>query len=173
MDLALSHTLTPLEAFTLRRLRKLLIQNSRLVLKNCRWGKLKALCAHLRPLLVSHPPDLVRVSGRLAVQLGPCDSGFVYLAELKASDGCLFAAKVMDKKDLASWWLCLLTEFYPGGDLHVLCQCQPSDFHPWLQLYSIRFAFYFPVIFFSGFCVWDLLDVPGFSICAYFVFAFI
>lgn len=91
-------------------------------------------------------------------RLGSGDISSVYLAEL--NDGSLsvmFAAKVMDKKELASRskegraktereilesldhpflptlyatidaakWLCLLTEFCPGGDLHVLRQRQP------------------------------------------------
>lgn len=91
-------------------------------------------------------------------RLGCGDIGSVYLVELEGSDGCMFAAKVMDKEDLASrnkgnrariereileildhpflptlygWlesdrWSCLLTEFCPGGDLHVLRQCQPD-----------------------------------------------
>jgi protein-serine/threonine kinase len=99
---------------------------------------------------------------RFAVRLGSGDIGSVYLAQLKSSDGCLFAAKVMDKKELASRskegrartereilemldhpflptlyasidaprWLCLLTEFCPGGDLHVLRQRQPSKRFP-------------------------------------------
>lgn len=79
--------------------------------------------------------------------------------ELKYADtGCLFAAKVMDKKELVSrnkesrervereilemidhpflptlyatldcpGWSCLLTEFCPVGDLHVLHQRQPK-----------------------------------------------
>lgn len=91
-------------------------------------------------------------------RLGSGDIGSVYLVELEGSDGCMFAAKVMDKEDLAvrnkgnrariereilemldhpflptlyAWlesdkWTCLLTEFCPGGDLHVLRQCQPD-----------------------------------------------
>ncbi|XP_065865477.1 serine/threonine-protein kinase D6PKL2 [Euphorbia lathyris] len=101
---------------------------------------------------------------RFSVRLGSGDIGSVYLAELKKSESGtetdslpLFAAKVMDKKELASRskegraktekeilemldhpflptlyasidsqrWLCLLTEFCPGGDLHVLRQRQP------------------------------------------------
>uniref|UniRef100_A0A2P2JQE5 non-specific serine/threonine protein kinase n=1 Tax=Rhizophora mucronata TaxID=61149 RepID=A0A2P2JQE5_RHIMU len=91
-------------------------------------------------------------------RLGSGDIGSVYLAELKQDrESPLFAAKVMDKKELASRskegrarteteilamldhpflpslyatidsqrWLCLLTEFCPGGDLHVLRQRQP------------------------------------------------
>ena len=96
---------------------------------------------------------------RFLHRLGSGDIGAVYLAELKsAADGCVFAAKVMDKKELASRnkegrartereilemldhpflptlyaaldsakWSCLLTEFCPGGDLHVLRQRQPN-----------------------------------------------
>jgi hypothetical protein len=48
--------------------------------------------AHLLAL-----PDL-----QFAVRLGSGDIGSVYLAQLKSFDGCLFAAKVMDKKELAS-----------------------------------------------------------------------
>ncbi|XP_077235843.1 protein kinase superfamily protein [Tasmannia lanceolata] len=91
-------------------------------------------------------------------RLGSGDIGCVYLAELKCAEGCTFAAKVMDKKELASRnkegrartereilemldhpflptlyasletvrWSCLLTEFCPGGDLHVLRQRQPG-----------------------------------------------
>ncbi|KAI9076250.1 hypothetical protein K1719_041823 [Acacia pycnantha] len=108
------------------------------------------------------PSDL-----RFSHRLGSGDIGSVYLAELKYSsngeEGCvLFAAKVMDKKELASRskegrartereilelldhpflptlyeaidaprWICLLTEFCPGGDLHVLRQRQPNKrFH--------------------------------------------
>ncbi|KAE8705807.1 Serine/threonine-protein kinase D6PKL2 [Hibiscus syriacus] len=115
-----------------------------------------------------------------SLRLGSGDIGSVYLAELKSpaplppdpnavdtnennSDDnsrrsqVVFAAKVMDKKELASRskegrarteveilklldhpflpslyaaidsprWLCLLTEFCPGGDLHILRQRQP------------------------------------------------
>lgn len=95
----------------------------------------------------------------------------MYLAELKSSttdDGAVFAAKVMDKKEVASRnkegrartereilemvdhpflptlyafldspkWSCLLTEFCPGGDLHVLRQRQPAKrFHE----FAVRF----------------------------------
>ncbi|KAI4304732.1 hypothetical protein MLD38_040206 [Melastoma candidum] len=103
---------------------------------------------------------------KFLVRLGSGDIGSVYLAELSSpplvrSPGDptsgMFAAKVMDKKELASRnkegrartemeilemldhpflpslyaavdspkWLCLLTEFCPGGDLHVLRQRQP------------------------------------------------
>ncbi|KAJ6906542.1 serine/threonine-protein kinase D6PKL1-like [Populus alba x Populus x berolinensis] len=98
---------------------------------------------------------------RFSHRLGSGDIGSVYLAELKTKlnemDSTFFAAKVMDKKELASRnkegrartereiletldhpflpalyafmdtqrWLCLLTEFCPGGDLHVLRQRQP------------------------------------------------
>lgn len=99
---------------------------------------------------------------RFAVRLGSGDIGSVYLAQLKSFEGCVFAAKVMDKKELASRskegrartereilemldhpflptlyasidatrWLCLLTEFCPGGDLHVLRQRQPYKRFP-------------------------------------------
>ncbi|KAF2318371.1 hypothetical protein GH714_006190 [Hevea brasiliensis] len=91
-------------------------------------------------------------------RLGSGDIGTVYLVELKGGNGCLFAAKVMDRKEIASRnketrariereilevldhpflptlhatldsprWSCLLTEFCPGGDLHVLRQRQPD-----------------------------------------------
>ncbi|XP_030957746.1 serine/threonine-protein kinase D6PKL2 [Quercus robur] len=97
---------------------------------------------------------------RFVARLGSGDIGSVHLTELKTTETncCLFAAKVMDKKQLASRskegrartereilqmldhpflptlyasidapkWLCLLTEFCPGGDLHVHRQRQPS-----------------------------------------------
>ncbi|XP_027104784.1 serine/threonine-protein kinase D6PKL2-like [Coffea arabica] len=91
-------------------------------------------------------------------KLGSGDIGTVYLVELKGARGCMFAAKVMDKEELAqrskegrariereilemldhpflptlyttldsARWSCLLTEFCPGGDLHVLRQRQPG-----------------------------------------------
>jgi serine/threonine protein kinase len=97
---------------------------------------------------------------KFSERLGSGDIGSVYLAELKCGGGgkgCVFAAKVMDKKELISRskegrartereilelldhpflptlyasidapnWLFLLTEFCPGGDLHVLRQRQP------------------------------------------------
>ncbi|KAJ9177960.1 hypothetical protein P3X46_009883 [Hevea brasiliensis] len=100
---------------------------------------------------------------RFSARLGSGDIGSVYLAKLKKPestgmiDSPLFAAKVMDKKELVSRnkegrartereilemldhpflpalyasidsqrWLCLLTEFCPGGDLHVIRQRQP------------------------------------------------
>ncbi|KAI3729993.1 hypothetical protein L6452_18667 [Arctium lappa] len=95
-------------------------------------------------------------------RLGAGDIGYVYLAKLRCSPspsssmvgGAIFAAKVMDMRELASRnkerqartekeilemlehpflptlyaslespkWSCLLAEFYPGGDLHVLQQ---------------------------------------------------
>ena len=99
---------------------------------------------------------------RFVQRLGSGDIGSVYLVELKAAEGCSFAAKVMDKKELAGRnkegrartereilemldhpflpalyatidspkCSCLLTEFCPGGDLHVLRQRQPAKrFH--------------------------------------------
>ncbi|OMO89074.1 hypothetical protein COLO4_19944 [Corchorus olitorius] len=120
---------------------------------------------------------------RFSLRLGSGDIGSVYLAELKSpptppdanaantngnstnsnkKSEVVFAAKVMDKKELASRskegrartereilesldhpflpslyaaidspkWLCLLTEFCPGGDLHVLRQRQPLKRFP-------------------------------------------
>ncbi|CAH8267409.1 unnamed protein product [Arabidopsis lyrata] len=102
---------------------------------------------------------------RFRLRLGSGDIGSVFLAEFKSLAAVtettavklpLLAAKVMDKKELASRskegraktereilesldhpflptlyaaidspkWLCLLTEFCPGGDLHVLRQKQ-------------------------------------------------
>lgn len=95
---------------------------------------------------------------RFLQRLGSGDIGSVFLVELKCTGGCLFAGKVMDKKELAGRnkegrartereilemvdhpflptlyaavdggrWSCLLTEFCPGGDLHVLRQRQPG-----------------------------------------------
>ncbi|KAJ6727396.1 PROTEIN KINASE G11A-LIKE [Salix purpurea] len=95
---------------------------------------------------------------RFVHKLGSGDIGSVYLVELKEGNGCLFAAKVMDRKETANRnkesrariereilemlehpflptlfatldsprWSCLLTEFCPGGDLHVLRQQQPD-----------------------------------------------
>ncbi|CAI9105573.1 OLC1v1004521C1 [Oldenlandia corymbosa var. corymbosa] len=103
---------------------------------------------------------------RFLQRLGSGDIGSVYLAEIKSPEPpssqhsqnpALFAAKVMDKKELSNRnkegrsrtekeilemldhpflptlysaidspkWSCLLTEFCPGGDLHVLRQRQP------------------------------------------------
>ncbi|XP_073125265.1 protein kinase G11A-like [Henckelia pumila] len=95
-------------------------------------------------------------------RLGSGDIGTVYLVELKGSKGCVFAAKMMDREELACRnkegragtereilemldhpflpflyttiecprWSCLLTEFCPGGDLHILRQRQPEKrFH--------------------------------------------
>ncbi|KAE8733061.1 Protein kinase G11A [Hibiscus syriacus] len=115
---------------------------------------------------------------RFSLRLGSGDIGSVYLAELKSNatdtnkndssndqnvrKEVVFAAKVMDKKELASRskegrarteieilelldhpflpslyavvdsprWLCLLTEFCPGGDLHILRQRQPLKRFP-------------------------------------------
>ncbi|KAL5540345.1 hypothetical protein UlMin_025473 [Ulmus minor] len=103
-------------------------------------------------------PELGLADLRFVHRLGSGDIGSVYLVELKSNNGCFFAAKVMDKKELASRnkesrariereilemldhpflptlyasldssrWSCLLTEFCPGGDLHVLRQRQPE-----------------------------------------------
>ncbi|CAI0544237.1 unnamed protein product [Linum tenue] len=111
-------------------------------------------------------PQLTFSDLRFTLRLGSGDIGSVYLAELKKSTStadasgdeiAIFAAKVMDKKELVSRnkegrartekeilemldhpflpalhagiesprWMCLLTEFCPGGDLHVLRQRQP------------------------------------------------
>ncbi|XP_041989922.1 serine/threonine-protein kinase D6PKL2-like [Salvia splendens] len=112
---------------------------------------------------------------RFLHRLGSGDIGSVYLAQLKPPpsptadipkppppSAALFAAKVMDRKELASRnkegraktekeilqildhpflpklyaavdtpkWSCLLTEFCPGGDLHVLRQRQPCKRFP-------------------------------------------
>ncbi|KZV47164.1 hypothetical protein F511_05215 [Dorcoceras hygrometricum] len=123
---------------------------------------------------------------RFLHRLGAGDIGSVYLAELKSpppppppppsqpaltstgaeptksKSAALFAAKVMDKREIASRnkegrartekeileildhpflptlysaiespkWSCLLTEFCPGGDLHVLRQLQPCKRFP-------------------------------------------
>lgn len=105
---------------------------------------------------------------RFLHRLGSGDIGSVYLAEIKtpatekSSVAACFAAKVMDKKELASRnkegrartereilemldhpflptlyayidspkWSCLLTEFCPGGDLHVLRQRQLAKRFP-------------------------------------------
>ncbi|KAJ9188702.1 hypothetical protein P3X46_000072 [Hevea brasiliensis] len=111
-----------------------------------------------------HQQSLSLSDLRFSVRLGSGDIGSVYLAELRkpesavtTTDSSLFAAKVMDKKELVSRskegrartekeilemldhpflpalyasiesqrWLCLLTEFCPGGDVHVLRQRQP------------------------------------------------
>ncbi|KAI3427715.1 Protein kinase domain-containing protein [Psidium guajava] len=95
---------------------------------------------------------------RFIYRLGSGDIGSVYLVKLKGGGECMFAAKVMDRKELAGRnkegrariereilemldhpflptlyatldcprWSCLLTEFCPGGDLHVLRQRQPE-----------------------------------------------
>ncbi|KAF5948122.1 hypothetical protein HYC85_014079 [Camellia sinensis] len=95
---------------------------------------------------------------RFLRRLGSGDIGSVYLAEIKCAEGCVLAAKVMDKQELSSRnkesrarvereildlldhpflptlyatldsprWSCLLTEFCPGGDLHLLRQRQPE-----------------------------------------------
>ncbi|KAL4576750.1 hypothetical protein LXL04_012849 [Taraxacum kok-saghyz] len=95
---------------------------------------------------------------RFVQRLGSGDIGSVYLVELKCAEGCMLAAKVMDKEELMNKekegrarieleilqmldhpflpslyanlevdrWSCLLTEFCPGGDLHILRQRQPD-----------------------------------------------
>ncbi|KAM0024829.1 putative protein kinase AGC-RSK-2 family [Helianthus debilis subsp. tardiflorus] len=110
-------------------------------------------------------PQLSFSDLRFLHRLGSGDIGSVYLATLKSSaattttttGAALFAAKIMDKKEIASRnkegrakaekkiletldhpflptlyaslestnWSCLLTEFCPGGDLHILRQRQP------------------------------------------------
>ncbi|KAG8387520.1 hypothetical protein BUALT_Bualt02G0029600 [Buddleja alternifolia] len=119
-------------------------------------------------------PSLSLTDLRFLHRLGAGDIGAVYLAELKPPPppsepqkpppptAAVFAAKVMDKKELASRnkegrartekeilemldhpflptlyaavdgpkWSCLLTEFCPGGDLHVLRQRQPCKRFP-------------------------------------------
>ncbi|KAI3793819.1 hypothetical protein L1987_36441 [Smallanthus sonchifolius] len=103
---------------------------------------------------------------RFIQRLGTGDISSVYLSEIKRSSSsaspAVFAAKVMDKRELASRnkegrartekeilemldhpflpklyaslesakWSCLLTEFCPGGDLHVLRQRQPCKRFP-------------------------------------------
>ncbi|KAI3679400.1 hypothetical protein L2E82_51309 [Cichorium intybus] len=102
---------------------------------------------------------------RFLHRLGAGDIGSVYLAKLKCyspTSATVFAAKVMDRRELASRnkegrartereilevldhpflptlyaslespkWSCLLTDFCPGGDLHVLRQRQPCKRFP-------------------------------------------
>ncbi|GJS96061.1 serine/threonine-protein kinase D6PKL2 [Tanacetum coccineum] len=105
---------------------------------------------------------------RFIHRLGAGDTGSVYLSEMKklplvgSTLPAVFAAKVMDRRELASRnkegrsrtereilealdhpflprlyaaietpkWTCLLTEFCPGGDLHVLRQRQPCKRFP-------------------------------------------
>lgn len=125
------------------------------------------------------PSDL-----RFSRRLGSGDISSVYLAEL--NDGSVtFAAKVMDKKELASRskegrartereilemldhpfvptlyatidapkWLCLLTEFCPGGDLHVLRQRHPNKRFPEPAVrcapYICFYTFYIIILFLS------------------------
>nr|GMD69530.1 serine/threonine-protein kinase D6PKL2 [Ipomoea batatas] len=110
----------------------------------------------------SSSPSLSVSDLRFIHRLGSGDIGAVYLAEPPLQQPALFAAKVMDKKELASRnkegrartekeilemldhpflptlyasidspkWSCLLTEFCPGGDLHVLRQRQPAKRFP-------------------------------------------
>eukprot|EP00250_Pteridium_aquilinum_P004733 c14935_g1_i1 orf=305-1942(+) len=97
---------------------------------------------------------------RLLKRLGCGDIGSVYLAELRGSNSCYFAMKVMDKGSLASRkkllraqtereilqcldhpflpslyshfetdkFSCLVMEFCPGGDLHMMRQRQPGKY---------------------------------------------
>ncbi|TXG49350.1 hypothetical protein EZV62_025225 [Acer yangbiense] len=117
-------------------------------------------CRHAIHRATSENSSLTLSDLRFVHRLGRGDIGSVYLVELKnaAASGCLYAAKVMDKKELLSRnketrarierevlemldhpflptlyatldcprWSCLLTEFCPGGDLHVLRQQQPD-----------------------------------------------
>uniref|UniRef100_A0A7N0VEK0 non-specific serine/threonine protein kinase n=1 Tax=Kalanchoe fedtschenkoi TaxID=63787 RepID=A0A7N0VEK0_KALFE len=122
-----------------------------------RWDAIHRLTRSHTP-----PRPLAFSDLRFLHRLGCGDIGSVYLAELRKSEGCLFAAKVMDRKELAKRnkegraqtereilesldhpflptlyaalespkWCCLVTEFCPGGDLHVLRQRQPAKrFH--------------------------------------------
>ncbi|KAK4759955.1 hypothetical protein SAY87_023086 [Trapa incisa] len=105
-----------------------------------------------------HRPALGLRDLRFIYRLGSGDIGRVYLVEVKGYSEANFAAKVMDRKELAARnkegrakiersilqmldhpflptlyatfectrWSCLLTEFCPGGDLHVLRQRQPD-----------------------------------------------
>lgn len=114
--------------------------------------------AAIRRVKLSESATLGLEDLRFVHRLGSGDIGSVYLVELKGTNGCLFAAKVMDKKELVTRnkderariereilemldhpflptlyatlnsprWSCLLTEFCPGGDLHVLRQNQPE-----------------------------------------------
>ncbi|XP_057805992.1 serine/threonine-protein kinase D6PKL2-like [Salvia miltiorrhiza] len=116
----------------------------------------------LNPSGDPHLSSLSLTDLRFLHRLGAGDIGSVYLAELKPPTSSLFAAKVMDRKELASRnkegrartekeilemldhpflptlyaavdtpkWSCLLTEFCPGGDLHVLRQRQPCKRFP-------------------------------------------
>ncbi|XP_009626000.1 serine/threonine-protein kinase D6PKL1 isoform X1 [Nicotiana tomentosiformis] len=123
-------------------------------------------------VISTSPSSLISLNDlRFLHRLGSGDIGSVYLAEIKtpapesspkASASAYFAAKVMDKKELAGRnkegrartereilemldhpflptlyasidspkWSCLLTEFCPGGDLHVLRQRQPAKRFP-------------------------------------------
>ncbi|KAJ0732037.1 putative protein kinase AGC-RSK-2 family [Helianthus annuus] len=119
---------------------------------------------------------------RFINRLGAGDIGSVYLSEIKRSSSStspvVFAAKVMDKRELASRnkqgrektekeilqmldhpflptlyasvespkWSCLLTEFCPGGDLHVLRQRQPGKRFPES---TVRFVFYNSLVLFQ------------------------
>ncbi|KAG6630708.1 serine/threonine-protein kinase D6PK-like [Carya illinoinensis] len=112
----------------------------------------------IRRVKSENPATLGLEDLRFLHRLGSGDIGSVFLVELKGSNGCMFAAKVMDKKELVNRnkddrariereileildhpflprlyatldsprWSCLLTEFCPGGDLHVIRQNQPE-----------------------------------------------
>ncbi|KAL7615262.1 hypothetical protein Lser_V15G08239 [Lactuca serriola] len=112
----------------------------------------------IRRLVKANGDTLSLDEMRFVQRLGSGDIGSVYLVELKCAEGCMLAAKVMDKEELMSRekegrarieleilqmldhpflpslyaslevdrWSCLLTEFCPGGDLHILRQRQPD-----------------------------------------------
>ncbi|KAI3721792.1 hypothetical protein L2E82_32810 [Cichorium intybus] len=112
----------------------------------------------IRQLVKANGATLSLDELRFVQRLGSGDIGSVYLVELKCAEGCMLAAKVMDKEELMNRdkeararieleilqmldhpflpslyaslevdrWSCLLTEFCPGGDLHILRQRQPD-----------------------------------------------
>lgn len=119
---------------------------------DARWEVIQAAHSKEGPLGLNH--------FRLMKRLGCGDIGSVYLAELRGSNSCYFAMKVMDKGSLASRkkllraqtereilqcldhpflpslythfetdkFSCLVMEFCPGGDLHMLRQRQPGKY---------------------------------------------
>lgn len=131
----------------------------------------------------SHFPPLSLTDLRFLHRLGSGDIGSVYLAQLKPPKPTpppqLFAAKVMDRKELASRnkegraktekeilqildhpflpklhaaldtpkWSCLLTEFCPGGDLHVLRQRQPCKRFPESAVRCVLLINFFVLIY--------------------------